>query len=159
MVSNIFGGKSRFDDEMERQEQRQATIKRTNRACVIVPEGHNVTGSCQLQAYGLDSTHVDIGFEISYYMQNNSGGGRLVNWTITNNTQGTTLKSGSKTLCNGGVDSATFFFTLEKITEGDMIHFTISNDGVGTAAGALAFGYFGVDVTSVFLAVDEEIST
>ncbi len=126
------------------------TRGKTNKAFSIVPEGVAITGFISVQAYGLGNQIKDFGFELSYAMKNKSGGTRTVDFTITNNTQGTTLDSGSIDLSDGEITSATFFATLEQVNPGDFVRFTFSNQGVGTAGGSATFAYVVFESKGVF---------
>ncbi len=135
-------------------EKRLFTFGAENSDVVIVNEGVAITGYIQVQAYGLGGNENDMGFEVTRSLKNESGGDRVVDWTITNQTKVTTLSTGSDTLSDGELTTATSFFPLSKIANGDYIRFTISNAGIGTAVGSATFAQMSFKVKSVFLRTD-----
>jgi len=141
--------------EKERLQKRGLfTFGAENSDIVIVNEGVAITGFTQVQAYGLGGNLNDMGFEVTRSMKNESGADRVVDWTITNETQATTLDSGSITLSDGELSTATSFYPLSKIKNGDYIKFAIGNQGIGTAVGSPTFAQMSFKVKSVFLRTD-----
>lgn len=138
-------------------EKRQLfTFGAENSDITIVNEGFAITGFIQVLAYGLGQNETDMGFEVTRSMKNQSGADRTVGFEIKNQTQNVVLESGSIVLSNGELSTVTKFYPLEKITNGDFVRFTISNQGIGTASGSVVFAQMSFKVKSIFLREDGE---
>jgi len=131
------------------------TFGAENSDVTIVNEGVAITGFTQVQAYGLGGHENDMGFEVTRSMKNESGADRVVDWTITNETKATTLASGSITLSDGELSTATGFYGIDQISNGDFIRFTIGDDGIGTAVASPTMAQMSFTVKSIFLTRDD----
>ena len=131
------------------------TLGKTNRNITTITEGWAVSGNVTLQAYGLGNAELDMGFQVTYFLKNESGASRNVTWSIDNITKSTTLKSGVVDLGDGNISTVTFFFSIEKVQSSDFLRFTWGNEGVGTANPSSTCAQISFDVTSVFLSEDD----
>lgn len=143
--------KTKFQSTQINPREDLFTFGAENSDIVVVNEGVAITGYTQVQAYGLTGNELDMGFEVTKSIKNESGAPRNVTWTITNETKATTLASGSITLADGELSTTTSFFGLDKISNGDYIRYTIGDAGIGTAVLSPTFAQMSFKVKSVFL--------
>ena len=154
MVLDMQGGLFGKNTSGEFFNRQLFTFGAENSDVVVVNETVAITGYIQLTAYGLGENVTNIGFEVTKSIKNESGAPRVVDWTVTNQTQSTTLHSGSTTLSDGELSTLTLFYDLSQIANGDSIRYTISNAGIGTALGSAVFAQMSFKVKSIFLKQD-----
>ena len=154
MVLNL--GNSLFGDNNPLAKLTELTQQESFPSNLIINEGGAGRVILNLIPAGLGVKRRDVGFQTTYSILNYTGAPRTISITITNATKGTTLFSSGYYVI-GGSEAVhdSFFYSLEKISSGDVITLDVAGDGIGTGVGAPAFGNVYFELNQYFITEDE----
>ena len=148
MVLKIPGQKSVFKTQEILLKEESINVTHENGSIVVINEGVAITGFIQGNSVNSGIGKLK-GFKTMATIHNEASAGRNVTWTVTNETQSTTLTSGSKDFADGEFHTISNFWSPAQITHGDLIRFTYGNEGPGTDAGNPVFGHVEFKIESI----------
>lgn len=156
MSLNFGGG---LFDKSSFLKKEEIQLSETNYSYTIINEGKTITNHWKTR--DVPSTKKIkrvLGFQVYWGVYNRSGVAKNMNFILTNETQGTTLKNHSFTVNNGNTQSNSYYYTTEEIDTGDTLKIDFSaGDDLATAAGNTRCSYVNFHITTTFISESERL--